>query len=128
MDLFWAILIIAAVTILLFAIIPSLLESPDASGQGARSHAAWRQQQQAASHPPFAPASRRDDAVDRAMLEAHYAPARDDIPEDYPRKKIGACPYTKAPSTDLPLSDIPLCLAQSSESMKLDLRRCGDKK
>lgn len=108
MDLFWATLIIAALVIILFAVLPSFVEKPKPA------------------HVPR-PVKNRvistttiyDPAVDKAMLDSHYEPARESIPEDYPRKQVGACPYTKAPSTDLPIPDMPLCYVQRSDNMKL---------
>jgi hypothetical protein len=104
MELFWAILVIATVVILLFAVLPSLVEDKRAMPM---------------PRPPMqqvAP-SAADPSGD--MLAAHYVPARATVPEDFPRMPVGACPHTKPPSTDLPLRDIPLCVAQTSASMKL---------
>lgn len=109
MDLFWALIIIASLVILLFAVLPSFVEK----------------RQPTLIPPPTTAPSRVattthfNKAKDKAMLDSHYVPARAVVPEDYPRKKIGACPYSRPPSTDLPLPDIPMCLAQKSSSMKL---------
>ena len=107
MDLFWAIVIIASLVILLFAVIPSILESPYAPSSYSSG------QHMHASVPNDA------SAVDKAMLDAHYTPARAQVPEDYPRLDVGSCPYTKPPATDLPLPDLPMCVAQRSNTMKL---------
>lgn len=117
MDLFWAILIVATVVLLLFAVIPSLMET---SSSHVRPHPTIVAPQQPII--TVSPATRRDDAKDRAMLDSHYKDARSYIPEDYPAKAIGACPYTKAPSTDLPLVDLPLCYVNRTTAGSGSLR------
>lgn len=55
--------------------------------------------------------------VDREMLKSFYPPPlKAQVPVDYPRKAIGACPYSKAQSTSLPPADIPMCVAAASAS------------
>lgn len=55
------------------------------------------------------------------MLNTHFSDttARDEIPEDYPRKKVGACPYSKPLSSPLPLRNMPRCKAVTSDNMYL---------
>lgn len=49
--------------------------------------------------------------VDREMLKSFYPPPlMEDTPIDYPKKAIGACPYSREMSKPLPLTDIPICL------------------
>jgi len=38
------------------------------------------------------------------------------IPIDYPVKKIGDCPYSKAESMDLPIAQIPMCFADKLDN------------
>lgn len=52
------------------------------------------------------------------MLESYYTNAKD-VPEDYPVKKIGDCPYTKAPSTDLPIANMPMCGINKGKDTRL---------
>lgn len=52
------------------------------------------------------------------MLDSYYITARD-VPEDYPLKKIGDCPYTKAPSTDLPIANMPMCGINKAKDTRL---------
>lgn len=108
MDLFWAILIIAALVIVVFAVLPSFVEKPKPVPKRPERHARV-----------VSSSTVYDPSVDRAMLDSYYEPARNTVPEDYPVKQIGACPYTKPPSTDLPLPDMPLCVVQRSDNMKL---------
>lgn len=57
------------------------------------------------------------------MLDAQYeqvqSQARVTVPENYPRKPIGACPYSKPQSMDLPLGNVPMCVAVRAENMHL---------
>lgn len=106
MNLFWGVLIIASIVVFLFAIVPSIISN------------------KAHIRPPVRArrsASPYETSVlqARAMLDAHYVDAKGAAPEDFPRRSIGACPYTKPPSTDLPLPDLPLCVVQKSGNMKL---------
>ena len=52
--------------------------------------------------------------LDREMLKSFYPPPLvEDTPVDYPKKAIGACPYSREMSKPLPLADIPMCLINS---------------
>jgi hypothetical protein len=53
------------------------------------------------------------------MLDQFYIPASNFVPEDYPRKQIGECPYSKKQSTDLPLANVSLCGINKGKPMKL---------
>ncbi len=53
------------------------------------------------------------------MLKTYYVNAKKHIPDDYPKKEIGDCPYTKPQKEDMPIMNIPMCIAEKSESMKL---------
>lgn len=55
----------------------------------------------------------------KRMLEAHYQSARSTIPIDMPLKPIGACPYSKPQSTDLPIPNIPMNVVMNSRDMRL---------
>jgi hypothetical protein len=119
MERFWVIVV------LILLVVISLLVLPLLTRQVHEEPIMW-----GASSPPrvVAPTKvmvkpmqgmRDEDGIDKAMLDAHYIPARPDIPHDYPQKRIGACPDAKAPASDLPIRDIPLCLARKSGTMKL---------
>jgi len=41
------------------------------------------------------------------------------VPDDYPAKQIGCCPYGKPFSKDLPIADAPMYKAKASENMYL---------
>lgn len=45
------------------------------------------------------------------MLDTHFVQAEPTVPEDYPLKQVGACPYSKPLSRDLPLANVPMCWA-----------------
>lgn len=65
------------------------------------------------------PVARMDDAAEAAtMLKKQYAPAAPSVPQDYPRKEIGSCPYSKPMSEALPLSNVPMCIAARPETLR----------
>jgi hypothetical protein len=51
-------------------------------------------------------------------LDSYYTSAKE-VPEDYPVKQIGDCPYTKAPSTDLPIANMPMCGINKGKETRL---------
>lgn len=53
------------------------------------------------------------------MLNEFYTPALNTVPENYPRKNIGECPYSKKQSTDLPLANVSLCGINKGKPMRL---------
>lgn len=53
------------------------------------------------------------------MLDSYYIPAKETVPENYPRKAIGDCPYTKHQSTDLPLANVSLCGINKGKPMRM---------
>ena len=55
------------------------------------------------------------------MLDTHFKEAEDTVPVDFPPKPIGVCPHSKPQSFDLPVADIPMCVAASSGSMRLEI-------
>ena len=52
---------------------------------------------------------------DEETLASFYVPAKDIMPEDYPLKLVGECPYSKPLSNDLPIPNIPLCIATKND-------------
>lgn len=52
-------------------------------------------------------------------LAKFYKPAKKEVPVDFPRKPVGACPYSRSQKQDLPLANVPMCIAQKSDTMKL---------
>lgn len=114
MDLFWALLIIAVLVVLLFAVIPSFVEK-----QTARTSHGKPPRHVGGVQAVAQPDATQNAAMDRAMLDSHYSPAREVVPEDHPRKAVGDCPYSRPPATDLPMRDLPMCVAQNSTTMKL---------
>lgn len=55
----------------------------------------------------------------KADIDIQFARAAGDVPDDYPTQKIGCCPYGKPQSRDLPVADVPMCMAMSSKDMRL---------
>jgi hypothetical protein len=52
-------------------------------------------------------------------LDKYFIEAKEEIPVDYDIKQVGDCPYSKPMSKDLPLANIPMCMAVSEENMNL---------
>ena len=50
---------------------------------------------------------------DEETLSSFYVPAKDNVPEDFPVKQIGECPYSKAQPSDVPLGNVPMCMADN---------------
>ena len=62
------------------------------------------------------------DSKDEETLASFYIPGKENVPEDYPLKLVGECPYSKSLSNDLPIPNIPLCIATKNDyNMKLNL-------
>ncbi len=55
----------------------------------------------------------------RADIDSQFEIAKQDVPNDYPLNNIGCCPYGKPLSRDLPVADVPMCMAKSSKDMRL---------
>lgn len=53
------------------------------------------------------------------MLDTHFIEAQPVVPDDHPLKEIGACPYSKPLSKDLPMANVPMCLAVTAQNMRL---------
>jgi hypothetical protein len=106
MNLFWALLVLLVIIIVLFIIVPNIFEKDPAKSVVYKPVAVKPSQ-----HQLEAEASKR-------MLESHYEEAKDVIPEDFPRKVVGDCPYSKPMSTDLPLTDMPMSLLTKGECQK----------
>ena len=62
------------------------------------------------------------DANDADSLSSFYLPAKDHVPEDFPVKQIGECPYVKEQQHDIPIIDIPQCMADKPDyNMRINL-------
>lgn len=61
-----------------------------------------------------------DAAISKTMLDQQFTSSvATDIPVNYPLKSIGSCPYSKPPSMDLPLVDMPMCVSVKSHDMRI---------
>lgn len=108
MNLFWALLILLVIVLILFWILPSLMAPEKQDGIIF----------DVKKLPP--PPADVEKQVAQQMLASHYEPARAVVPEDFPTKAIGDCPYSKPMSTDLPLADVPMHVLVKSSSCKLE--------
>lgn len=114
MDILWAVIVILVIFFVLFAVLPSLMSSQPPLHVLAPSTSA-------PTMTPSTPETRyqAQTASSKAMLDAQYQHARSVVPENYPRKAIGECPYSKPPSTDLPIPNVPMCVAVQKDNMRL---------
>jgi hypothetical protein len=115
MQAFWAFLIVITVAFFLFVILPSLL-TPPVTAQSRP----YTQPRPAVVIPPETrqQIERRES---RIMLDAYYQNGRETVPEDYPRRNICECPYSKPPSTDLPIVNTPMCVSVTSTRSLKDM-------
>lgn len=58
-------------------------------------------------------------ARSKHMLDQQFVPAARSVPVDHPRKAIGACPFSKPLSSDLPIANMPMQLTAKSNDMRL---------
>ena len=56
---------------------------------------------------------------DENMIATYYTNNDNDVPEQYCKKPIGACPDSKRMSDDLPIGNIPMCMAVQPNNMRL---------
>lgn len=108
-TLFWITILIIAIAVFIFVIVP------------------WAQTPVFTLKPavvapvaaPVAPVA----APAEDPLAKFYKPAPDCVYEDHPRREIGACPESKAMSSALPISNVPLCVARQGDNLRLDAAR-----
>ena len=105
MNLFWALLILIVLVSVLFWILPAVMK-PETARPGI-------------SVPVQPSVADIESHASKQMLESHYEEAKAIVPEDYPSKSIGDCPYSKPMSSDLPLADVPMHLLLKTEQCKL---------
>jgi len=53
--------------------------------------------------------------TDEESLASFYVPSKDHVPEDFPVKQIGECPYSKAQQHDIPVAHVNMCLAAKED-------------
>jgi len=120
----WSVGIIAA-ALLIFVVIPRFFASPATakpiSADGAAGVAANGATTAEAEAARVASAAAAERAASLSMLNTQFGATQaiPSVPEDYPRKKIGACPYSRPMSAPLPMSNIPMCMAIQSDNMYL---------
>ena len=105
----FAIILLAIIT--LFVILPSLIR-PKAAVSTHQIPATQMPREVMPSPRPLGPAPQeaeeKERCMDRDMLKSFYPPPLTGMtPVDYPRKAIGACPFSKEQSRQLPMADAP---------------------
>ena len=57
-----------------------------------------------------------------SYVDAFFYPANEHVPEDFPVKPLGECPYSKPQQHDLPVATLPMCMADKDNyNMRLNL-------
>jgi len=107
MNSFQLFLAVLAVLFLLFVVIPNLINTPITLFSK--------------SYAPVVTQTTNTTSEQQTnhMLDAYFQPASVHVPEDFPTKLIGDCPYSKPQSKPLPLTDIPMCIAVTDQNMML---------
>lgn len=119
MDVFWAILIVVTILFFIFVVFPSII-SPNTVSVHPRpygSRSTKEPQQPEYVETKCEKAARQS----KEMLNTYYQDASPVVPEDYPRKIVGACPFSKPPSTDLPMVNTPMCITVREQRKLKDL-------
>lgn len=111
MNAFWAFVIILVIAFFLFVILPALFASPIHANQ--RPYAAPLPPSPAV---PLQSACEIEAQQSEIALSKFFQNANPDVPEDYPRKPVGACPHSKPPSTDLRMVDMPMCVVVNKDT------------
>ncbi len=125
MDTFWFILVVFLAFFFVLVILPNLVATPPLPIQQSQPSRipmdvsypelandqdpeqlkqAWEQQEILRS---------------KQMLDQQFTPASSTIPVDYPKQPIGACPFSKPLSSDLPIANMPIQLTAQSVDMRL---------
>lgn len=109
MNSFWLFVLVIVTMFLVFVVIPNATITP---------HVLDARQLR------VLPVAQEDieDTESKRMLDSHYQSARSTVPVDEPRKPIGACPFSKPQSNDLPIPNIPMNVVVNSSNMRLDIR------
>lgn len=111
MNAFWAFVIILVIAFFLFVILPSLFVTPIHAQQRPYVHPS-----QLPAPAPIQNACEVEAQQSQLALNKFFKDANPDVPEDYPRKPVGACPYSKAPSTSLRMVDMPMCVVVNKDT------------
>jgi hypothetical protein len=114
MDTAWAFAVLLVVILVIFVILPIFTRAPPAPVRKIDNSPITQPIRDVLvdAPPTVAQASlaqERERCIDREMLKSFYPPPLvKDTPVDYPRIAIGACPYSKPQSHELPAADIPM--------------------
>lgn len=125
MDTFWFLLVVFLAFFLVLVILPNIVATPPLPLQRIPSPPPRTD----VSYPEIAndqdPAQLRkqweqaEALRSKQMLDQQFVPATKTIPVDHPRKPIGACPFSKPFSSDLPIADMPMQFTATSEDMRM---------
>ena len=111
MEVFWAFLAVVVAIVLLFVVLPALFPKTPLRPVAIAEVPTTVPSAVATAKPSAAKEARAQ--LDKQFVETQ---ARD-VEEDYPQKVIGTCPFTKPPSSDLPIPDIPMCVIKNDTAM-----------
>lgn len=112
MSPLWALSVILLILTVLFVILPSIFKRDNVAVTTHRVTTTAHSVQQHAENASCdgnTTAQEKERCMDRDMLKSFYPPPlTKETPIDYPKKAIGACPYSKPQSKALPLADVPM--------------------
>lgn len=109
MDIFWIFVTVIAVALIVFLVLPKVFDHPTMAQpiRAPKPVPSQTQHEAAERAHEVAVASAQSQAALDAVFEETRAT---EVPENYPLRPIGACPYSKADSTSLPMVDTPRCI------------------
>jgi hypothetical protein len=106
MDIFWIVLIILLTFLFVLVVMPCII--PASPGIIESPQEEKPKDKTVTPEEVIKDWENEESRMSKAMLDQQFQPARNEVPENYPRKEIGACPYVKAPSTALRMMDTPM--------------------
>jgi hypothetical protein len=123
MNLFWTLLVILVIAVFVFVIFPSWFDVPmhasSVSTTQMRMNTANESNNTENTEITEKDVQQLEVKESKVLLNNFYKPANRSVPVDYPRKKVGECPFSKPQSMDLPVVDVPMCFAVSENNMRI---------
>jgi len=120
MNVFWTLLIILVIAVFVFVIFPSWFDVPVHASSITTTHMRIDNSKKVADDVVTdKDVQQLEKKESKVLLNSFYKPAGKSVPVDYPRKKVGDCPFSKPQSRDLPIVDVPMCFAVSENNMHI---------
>jgi hypothetical protein len=116
MELFWIVVLLVLVLFIMIVVLPKMFDSQTQAYPITKPSPVVDLRQQQAENRRIADATQSAAALDATFYATQ---ARAEIPVDYPQQPVGSCPFSKAYSRDLPIANMPMCMARSEDNMYL---------